>query len=257
MADPTPDDSRSSDELLTAALPSPVLPAVQDKLRIRFAKTGDLRFLSHHDLMRCFERLLRRAELPVHQTRGFHPHLRLVFALSLPLGVVGREEIAEVELDQRVDPQQALAALSRQAPSGLQILSVQRVPPGSSVTVRALCYRLPLPADRVEPLRARLAEVLSASTLWAARNRPRKDQTPLAAAREEPDDCSPARDLRPFLRDLRIVQGDGSALWYLEMDLWMTLSGTARPVEMLGLLGLLDLLEAGVVLERTRLELHE
>ena len=60
-----------------------------DKLRFRFAKTGTLRLLSHHDLMRCLERMLRRADLPFKSTAGFHPGPRVVFALSLPLGVVG------------------------------------------------------------------------------------------------------------------------------------------------------------------------
>ena len=59
------------------------------KVRLRFAKGGSLRWLSHHDLMRAFERMLRRAALPFRRTQGFHPHPRLVFALSLPLGVVG------------------------------------------------------------------------------------------------------------------------------------------------------------------------
>src|SRR5262245_30862643 len=80
--------------------PAPRPAAPVDKVRLRFRKTGPLRLLSHHDLLRCFERLLRRAGLPVHRTHGFHPHPRLVFALSLPLGVVGCEEVAELELDE-------------------------------------------------------------------------------------------------------------------------------------------------------------
>src|SRR5438270_5642800 len=71
-----------------------------DKVRIRFRKDGDLRLVSHHDLMRCFERMLRRAALPMRNTSGFHPKPRLVFALSLPLGVIGRDEVAELELEQ-------------------------------------------------------------------------------------------------------------------------------------------------------------
>jgi len=51
-----------------------------DKFRIRFRKVGDLRLLSHHDLMRTFERMLRRAGLPFRSTEGFHPKPRMVFA---------------------------------------------------------------------------------------------------------------------------------------------------------------------------------
>jgi len=67
-----------------------------DKVRIRFRKSGDLRLVSHLDLMRSLERLLRRAMLPFRRTEGFHPTPRLVLAQSLPLGVVGHNEVLEL-----------------------------------------------------------------------------------------------------------------------------------------------------------------
>ena len=73
---------------------------VRDKVRIRFRKGGELRLVGHHDLMRCFERMLRRAQLPFHSTEGFNPKPRLIFALSLGLGIVGSEEVVELELDE-------------------------------------------------------------------------------------------------------------------------------------------------------------
>ena len=80
------------------------LTPTRDKMRFRFRKDGALRLLSHHDLMRCFERMLRRAALPVRQSQGFHPKPRLIFALSLPLGVIGCEEVAELELEEVLPP---------------------------------------------------------------------------------------------------------------------------------------------------------
>src|SRR5207253_3923437 len=109
--------------MLPEALPPPKPPPEQPrpftKVRFRFRKSADLRLLSHHDLMRTFERLLRRAEMPVRQTRGFHPKPRLVFALSLPLGVVGCEEVGELELDEPLAPEEVHARLARHAPPGL------------------------------------------------------------------------------------------------------------------------------------------
>src|SRR5579859_4762447 len=61
----------------------------RDKVRLRIRKDGSLRWLSHHDLLRTFERMLRRSGLPFRSSQGFHPHPRIVFALSLPLGVIG------------------------------------------------------------------------------------------------------------------------------------------------------------------------
>src|SRR6266496_3667549 len=95
-----------------------------EKLRFRFAKTGTLRLLSHHDLMRCTERMLRRADLPFKSTAGFHPTPRVVFALSLPLGVEGLDEVVEMEFTREVDTDEVFAKLNAQAPDGLQFTRV-------------------------------------------------------------------------------------------------------------------------------------
>ena len=89
-----------------------------DKVRIRFRKDGDLRFVSHHDLMRAFERMLRRASLPFRSTEGFHPQPRLIFALSLPLGVSGLAEVLEIEWTESIEPDAALSRLERTIASG-------------------------------------------------------------------------------------------------------------------------------------------
>src|SRR5579871_4460656 len=107
--------------------PSPAAAGPPDKVRLRFRKGGDVRFLSHHDLMRTFERMLRRADLPFRRTQGFHPKPRLVFALSLPLGVVGLEEVVELELNDDVPPDAVRERLAAQAPPGLTILTVRPV----------------------------------------------------------------------------------------------------------------------------------
>jgi radical SAM-linked protein len=194
--------------------------------------------------MRTFERMLRRADLPFCRTQGFHPKPRLVFALSLPLGVVGCEEVVELELARTLPPEEIHTRLARQAPPGLEILSLRRVDFRAGARVRRLGYRVPVPAERIPPLRRRTAEVLAAPACWVERTRP------------------PARrlDLRPFLDDLRVLDPAGGPIpgeGALEMHLRLTPSGTARPEELLRLLGLQDLFDAGVVCERFRLELDD
>ena len=56
------------------------------KLRLRFAKCGDLRLVSHHDIMRCLERMVRRAQIPLATSQGFNPRPKIVFALALGPG---------------------------------------------------------------------------------------------------------------------------------------------------------------------------
>jgi radical SAM-linked protein len=217
-----------------------------DKMRIRFRKSGALRLLSHHDLMRTFERLLRRSELPFHRSQGFHPKPRLIFALSLPLGVVGCEEVVELELGQVLSPEEVHARLAQQTPPGLEILSVRRIPVQVSAQVCRLAYALSVPGERLPELSRRIPEVLAARECWVERRRPHSGQ--------------PGRrvDIRPFLVDLLVhPPGGPSATPKLEMIFRLTATGTARPEEVLGLLGLEDLLTAGAILERSRLELHD
>jgi radical SAM-linked protein len=221
-------------------------------VRIRFRKDGPLRLLSHHDLMRCLERMLRRAALPVRQSKGFHPKPRVVFALSLPLGVVGCEEVVELELDEILPVEAVQERLVRQAPPGLTILSLRRIDFRTTARVHSLTYRIALPADRAAEAARRAVEMLAAKECWAERARP-----------------APRRvDLRPWILSVRLTGGVPSTEYSvlstqyspparLEIDLCLTPAGTARPEEVLAALGLSELLEAGAVLERSRLALAD
>src|SRR5882724_11469743 len=111
----------------TFRLPRSCFCMVRDKVRIRFRKGGELRLVSHHDLMRCFERMLRRAALPFHSTQGFNPRPRLVFALSLALGIVGADEVVELELGEELPLDEIRARLTAQAPEGLEFISIARI----------------------------------------------------------------------------------------------------------------------------------
>jgi radical SAM-linked protein len=244
-------------------------PMTGDKLRFRFAKAGTLRLLSHHDLMRCLERMLRRAGVPFKSTAGFHPTPRLVFALSLPLGVLGREEVVELELTRPCDPADVLARLNAQAPEGLSFTRVSVVPMRATAIPRRVGYTLPLPEDRSAETAGRATELMRAEKVWVDRLRP-----------------SPKRlNIRPYLR--RVIVASGGRGSYspglapgpgpapgaspglyenqlgihaparLELDLWVTQTGTARADELVKLLGLADLLDAGAVLERTTVEVRD
>jgi radical SAM-linked protein len=206
-----------------------------DKLRFRFAKTGTLRLLSHHDLMRCLERMLRRASLPFKSTAGFHPTPRVVFALSLPLGVAGLDEVVEIEFTHSLDEAEVLVKLQAQAPQGLAFTSVFVQPMKATAQPRRIVYRLELPSERREVVAQRCTELLAEARVWVDRLKP-----------------SPKRlNIRPYLRNLATT---GNAL---ELDLWVTQTGTARADELVKLLGVADLIDSGTVIERTTVELRD
>jgi radical SAM-linked protein len=206
---------------------------VRDKVRIRFRKGGELRLVSHHDLMRCFERMLRRADLPFHSTEGFNPKPRLVFALSLGLGIVGAEEVVELELDHELPAEEILEKLRRQAPSGLELFQANRIDLKSTAQVHRVSYRISIPPEKQTDLPEKLAAIQTDEHCWVERVRP-----------------TPRRvDVRGYIRDLSLRNN------VLEMDLEVTPQGTARPDDILQVLGLKELLTEGAILERSKLEL--
>src|SRR5262249_11487367 len=158
----------------------------------------------------------------------FNPKPRLVFALSLSLGVVGGEEIAELDLNEAIAPEEIHRRLAAQTPAGLDLLAVERIDVRQSARVRQATYRIALPAERPADLPERITALLSSPHCWIERTRPETRRL----------------DLRPYLHNLRLLPDA------LEMELYVTPKGTARPEEVLAQLGLRDLLDAGHVLER-------
>ena len=100
----------------------------RQRLRVLFTKERLARFLGHHDLMRLWERALRRAGLPLHYSAGFNPRPQISFPTALALGFESREEVFEVELERWVSPRRAQADLQRELPEGIGIRRVQSVP---------------------------------------------------------------------------------------------------------------------------------
>jgi len=245
-------------QLSDTNVPSTSPPRACDKVRVRFVKGGDIRLVSHRDLMKCVERILRRADLPMFFTQGFHPMPRMVFAMSLGLGIVGLEEVLELEFRQAIEPADIQERLVRQMPPGMRILSVKRIPVKTTAQPRRVGYRLALPGERILDARLRVADLLAADNCWIDRVRP--------AARRF--------DLRPLISELRLVgvpplggkppEGGTPTCGTvppeggtptLEMLLWVTPTGAARPDEVLTVLGLDNLVSAGAVVERFLLEL--
>jgi radical SAM-linked protein len=198
------------------------------KVRIRFRKSGDLRLVSHLDLMRSFERMLRRAALPFRMTEGFHPTPRLVLAQSLPLGVVGHAEVAELELVEDVNPADVLSRLREQAPPGIEFLTAKAIPLKTTGRPRRAIYRIAV-ADPPPGLDDRIAQLLASPAVWAERERPRPRQV----------------NIRPYVETLAFAGGA------LAMNIWLTQGGSARADEVAAAVGVID----PPLIERVDLEL--
>ena len=94
------------------------------RLRVRYAKRGRLRFTSHRDFSRAFERAVVRARLPVAYSSGFNPHPRISYAGASPTGAASEAEYLEIGLSQESDPAEIRSALDVALPPGLDVLEV-------------------------------------------------------------------------------------------------------------------------------------
>ena len=103
--------------------PNPQLPIVQ-KLRIRYAKRGRLRFTSHRDFARAFERAVRRAQVPIAFSSGYSPHPKISYANASPTGAATEAEYLEIGLTRECDPDAVRADLDASLPPGLDVLEV-------------------------------------------------------------------------------------------------------------------------------------
>lgn len=112
------------------AQPEQQAPPVQ-RLRIRYAKRGRLRFTSHRDFSRAFERAVFRARVPMAYSSGFHPHPRISYAGAAPTGSASEAEYAEIGLAEVQDPAAVHALLDEALPDGLDIIEVVESPGGS------------------------------------------------------------------------------------------------------------------------------
>jgi radical SAM-linked protein len=128
-------------------------PPVQ-RLRIRYAKRGRLRFTSHRDFSRAFERALVRARIPMAYSSGFNPHPRISYAGAAPTGAASEAEFLEIGLAETISPGDLGEVLDAALPDGLDVVEVVEARTGSLADrLEASRWRIDLPgapADDVE-----------------------------------------------------------------------------------------------------------
>ena len=188
---------------------------IRQFFRLRFSKQGDVRFASHHDMMRVFERVLRRAALPLAMSRGFNPRPQISLPAPLSVGIAGQSEVVDFELAEWIRPDEVAARLERQMPKGIRLESLCNLPSRGDRRPRQFSYLVPL----------LVGHGLSPEDLEALLQ---QDEVPVERSRR-----GEARrvDIRPFIGRLRLGKDE------LHLLLHVTDAGTARPEEVLAALG--------------------
>lgn len=176
---------------------------VQTVVRIcfSFARGHELRYLSHLDLLRFFQRALRRARLPVDYSRGFNPRVRLSLAVPLPVGVTAADEYADLYLREKVSPAHFLELLQRQLPVGLAVTGAGLVAPGNlslAARIDAAVYH----AVALEPEDSRCVP-FSKRGFWEKAVQALLARENIIVSRHGCRD-SRGRDIRPFILALAV-----------------------------------------------------
>jgi radical SAM-linked protein len=140
------------------------------KLRLRYAKRGRLRFTSHRDIARAFERALRRAGVPMAYSQGFSPHPKVSWVGAAPTGVASEAEYVEIQVVDRVDPDALRTALDAVLPPGLDILEVVQSAGGTlPERIDASEWRVELPGVSPEELSEAVTALLAAGSVEVER----------------------------------------------------------------------------------------
>jgi radical SAM-linked protein len=186
------------------------------RVAIRFEIDGDLRFISHRDTMRLFERALARAGLPVRFSGRFNPRPRISLPLPRAVGVASSSELLVVELCEPAEPADVLARLASQMPEGLRLQQACRIDPGVAVQPDQVSYQVVLPADQV-PAIAASAERLREAEHWPIKRQGRQDKV---------------IDLLAYVVSASVEAGA------LKWTARVTAGGSVRPAEVLAAVGL-------------------
>lgn len=140
------------------------------RIRLRYAKRGPLRFTSHRDFARAFERALRRAAVPIAYSQGFTPHPKISYSSAAPTGVASEAEYLEIGLQAEVDPEQLRAALDAALSPGLDILEAVHAGGGSlAERLEAGRWRIELPEVTAEQATAAVVAFLAADEVLVER----------------------------------------------------------------------------------------
>lgn len=195
-------------------------------VRLRFCKRGKVRFISHRDVARAFDRAFRIEQLPLAFTEGFAPRARVSFGLALSVGDESDAEYLDVELAEAVDLDRLTARVSAVLPEGIDVTGATVLAdraPALQEAITAVEYRVTVVDTRGQPVES--TQVAAAAD--------RASQVPSLPVRRMRKGREATDDLNLLVRRLAVVTGVGGPV--LEMELKTQPHGT-RPSEVLAAL---------------------
>ncbi|EST35641.1 hypothetical protein N566_17415 [Streptomycetaceae bacterium MP113-05] len=171
------------------------------RIRLRYTKRGRLRFTSHRDFQRAFERALRRAEVPMAYSAGFTPHPKVSYANAAPTGTASEAEFLEIALTRHCEPEVLRRRLDDCMPDGLDLTdAVEARTPDFSDRLQASAWELRLDGVPVQEVRRAAETFLAAATVEVQRRTKKGVRTfdaRAAVASLETEEVTQGEDDRP------------------------------------------------------------
>jgi radical SAM family uncharacterized protein/radical SAM-linked protein len=196
------------------------------KIRLKFRKVGELRFLSHLELMHLFYRASKRADLPLCFSEGFHPMPRIIFATALPVGMESLTEILDMECEGKITPPEVREKLNQTLPPGIEIIEAEEVPLFFHLS------SLPHPSVYWIPLDHLLLKEEAIPKIKKALDKKE------FFIDQERDGKKRSVDIRPLIEKMEIKgkkEESGEKLqWGVELVLRRATGRTAKPIEIVG-----------------------
>jgi radical SAM-linked protein len=195
------------------------------RLRIRFSRGEEIKYISHLDLIRLWQRALNRASIPLTYSRGFNPHPQISMALALAMGVTSEAELMDIYLDKFISPHSFTAAIGRQLPPGIAVGGVYNTPltmPSLQSQVRQAEYTVVIVTEKEKnEIESGLNGLLDKETLpW-----------------EHQRDTGPKKyDLRALIDDLWLIDWRRGSCT-IGMRLRCDSTGSGRPEQVAAALG--------------------
>jgi len=211
------------------------------RLRVKFSRGGELKFISHLDIMRLWERALRRARIKLAYSEGFNPRPRVSLAAPLAVGITSEAELMDIFVNGTISPHWFTSSVSRQLPPGIEISTVYQIAgnlPSLQSQVRFAEYTVLVNKELgQDEMKTAISGLLSLEKL------------PWSHLR---DTGKRSYDLRALIDNIQLVDSDDNC-YTVSMRLRCDNSGSGRPEQVTLALGLTDY---PVSVHRTRLILN-
>jgi radical SAM-linked protein len=196
---------------------------LKKKIRLKFKKVGEMRFLSHLELLHLFYRASKRADLPLCFSEGFHPMPKIIFATALPVGMESLMEMVDLECEGKITPLEVKERLNQTLPLGIEIMDAEEVPLFfhlSSLSHPSVYW---IPLDHLlakEDAIPKVKKVLDQKDFIVHQEREGKKRSV---------------DIRPLIEKMEIKERAGEeSQWGVELVLRKVMRRTAKPIEIIG-----------------------